>query len=93
MNKKELRKQLELALVKTIEDTLNKIDSENPKKIRKTTYESSKNIAKKFYKTLNSETKVVKAQKNKKIIPLKTPVVKQAKAPNKKAKIVTKSKK
>lgn len=50
MNKKELRKQLELNLVKTIETVLNKSNAEAAKKIRKNTFEASKLIAKKFYK-------------------------------------------
>jgi len=52
MNKKELRKQLELALVKSIEETLNKHNEIAGKKIRKTNLKHSKDIAKKFYKTI-----------------------------------------
>ena len=57
MNKKELRKELELTLVKTIEEVLSKKNSEASKKIRKTTYEASKTIAKKFYKSLKEKPK------------------------------------
>jgi hypothetical protein len=52
MNKKELRKELELNLIKGMEEVLNKQNSEVSKKIRKTTHEASKKVAKKFYKAL-----------------------------------------
>jgi len=75
MNKKELRKELELVLVKTIEEVLNKRNSETAKKIRKTTYEGSKTIAKKFYKSLKptekslgKRKKAVKKQMSKTVI-------------------------
>ena len=57
MNKKELRKELELALVKSIEDVLSKKNSVASKKVRKTTYEASKAVAKKFYKSLKEKAK------------------------------------
>lgn len=60
MDKKELRKELEILLIHSIEDTLNKKDSATTKKIRKTTFEVSKVIAKKFYKSIKTEATVVK---------------------------------
>jgi hypothetical protein len=84
MNKKELRKELELTLVKTIEEVLSKKNAESAKKIRKTTHESSKAIAKKFYKAIKEKSPVKPANKAK----TKTPVKAKAKsiAPVKKAK-------
>jgi hypothetical protein len=67
MNKKELRKELELTLVKTIEDVLNKHNAKSAKKVRRTTFEVSKIVAKKFYKSLKQETKIV----SKKTAPVK----------------------
>jgi hypothetical protein len=52
--KKTLRKELELILVKTIEGVLTMRNVEAAKKIKKTTADSSKNIAKKFYKTIKT---------------------------------------
>lgn len=56
MSKKELRKELELSLVKEIENVLNKLDAAITGKIRKTTYQASKQVAKKFYKALKLKT-------------------------------------
>ncbi len=53
MSKKTLRKELELILIKTIEEVLNKRDVEATKKIGKTMHEATKMIAKKFLKTMN----------------------------------------
>ena len=52
MSKKELRKELELLLIKTLEEVLNKKDAEATKKIKKTTHEASKMVAKKFFKII-----------------------------------------
>lgn len=52
MNKKELRKELELTLVKSLEEVLSKRNVEVTKKIRKTTHEASKMVAKKFLKNI-----------------------------------------
>lgn len=65
MNKKELRKELELTLVKAIEEVLNKKNSEATKKIRKTTYDASKSVAKKFYKSLKEKPKAKAKPKSK----------------------------
>ncbi len=52
MNKKELRKELELSLIKVIEETLNKKNPEAGKEIKKATHQASKSVAKKFYKAI-----------------------------------------
>lgn len=74
MNKKELRKELELILVKTIEEVLSKKNSEASKKIRKTTYDASKSIAKKFYKSLKEKPKTKEKPKSKPTKKAKTKV-------------------
>ena len=63
MDKKELRKELEILLIHSIEDTLNKRDSTITKKIRKTTFDVSKVIAKKFYKSIKTEATATKGKK------------------------------
>lgn len=85
MNKKELRKELELTLVKTIEEVLSKKNAESAKKIRKTTYEAGKMIAKKFYKAAKEKkvTKPAVKTKSKTVAKTKAKVV----TPAKKAKI------
>ena len=75
MDKKELRKELELTLIKLIQDALNKRNALIAKEIQKTTNESAKNIAKKFYKILKTKAKVVKAKKGNVKISLKKPMV------------------
>lgn len=75
MNKKELRKELELTLVKAIEEVLSKKNSEATKKIRKTTYDASKSVAKKFYKSLKEKPKAKAIPKNKPATKAKTKVV------------------
>ncbi len=74
MSKKELRKKLELTLTKSLEEVLSKRNVEVAKKIRKTTQEASKMVAKKFLKNIQAITeskapsiKIVK----KNIIPIK----------------------
>jgi hypothetical protein len=52
MKTKEKRQELELAIVKVLEGVLIKEHPEVGKMIRKTTFESAKKLAKKFYKTL-----------------------------------------
>ncbi len=54
MNKKTLRKELELKLLKGIEETLIKQNSMVGKNIHKITRHASKTIAKKFYKTIKA---------------------------------------
>lgn len=75
MSKKELRKELELTLTKSLEEVLSKRNVEVAKKIRKTTYEASKMVAKKFLKNIQpiKETKVVTPIRivKKAIIPIK----------------------
>ena len=82
MNKKELRKELELLLVKSIETVLNKKNAAITKSIRKNTFSASKAIAKKFYKSLK-EKPVPKSSPSVKV---KIAVKKSAKTPVKKAK-------
>ena len=84
MSNKILRKELELTLVKTIEDVLSKINSPATKKINKLTQEASKTIAKKFFKTIKLESEIKKATS--KIVSKKTAVLpkKEVKAPIKK---------
>lgn len=91
MNKKELRKELELTLVKTIEEVLNKRNHEAAKKIREITYGASKIIAKKFYKSLKAKDKTVKSAPSpaRKPVPKAKPAVK-AKAPVKTKKVTSK---
>ncbi|MGQ0828837.1 MAG: hypothetical protein ACT4ON_10630 [Bacteroidota bacterium] len=54
MNKKTLRKELEFVLVKTIEEVLKNRNTEATRKIKRITFQSSKTIAKKFYKAIKS---------------------------------------
>ena len=58
MNKKELRKELELQLVKSIDAVLSKKNATVAKNIRKNTFGASKTLAKKFYKSLKTKTAV-----------------------------------
>lgn len=71
MDKKALRKELEQALVKSIEETLNKRNAIAGKQIRKKVEEASKVIAKKFYKA-------IKALNDNKPAPAKAPVKKSS---------------
>lgn len=75
MSKKELRKELELTLTKSIEEVLSKRNVEVAKKIQKTTHEASKMVAKKFLKNIQplKENKAVTPIRivKKTIIPLK----------------------
>lgn len=75
MKNKELRKELEAELLRSIDDTLNKRNAEIAKKIRNASHDASKKIAKKFYKAIAdlSETKNVS---DKKIVPIKKVVKK-----------------
>lgn len=84
MNKKELRKELELTLVKTIEEVLSKKNADSAKKVRKTTHEASKAIAKKFYKALKEKAVTKPAVKTKSKTVVKTKV--KATTPVKKTK-------
>ena len=91
MDKKTLRKELEAALIKSIDETLDKQNAVAGKKIKKKVQEASKSIAKKFYKTIEvlSEMKPVTHETHKKpnASPKKVPAKKTA------AKAVVKSKK
>jgi len=79
MNKKQLRKELEATLFKTIEDLLISINPEAANEVSDITYGASRILAKKFYKS-------VKQQEEKKAKPIKQkPEVKKAVAPKKKA--------
>lgn len=72
MSKKELRKELELNLSKHIENVLVGIDETVAKKIRKTTLEASKLVAKKFYKISKQNTdkkSTIPAKQPKKVAP------------------------
>lgn len=93
MSKKELRKELELTLVKTIEEVLNKQNTVATSKIRKTTHEASKMVAKKFLKIIKSiaEIKIVTPPKTvkKALLPIKKVVVKAPKIPLAKGKKVS----
>ena len=80
MSKKELRKELELTLIKTLEEVLNKQNAAATSKISKTTHEASKMVAKKFYKTIKSIP-----EKKEIIIAKKT--VKKALVPTKKVRV------
>lgn len=75
MSKKELRKELELILTKSLEEVLSKRNVEVTKKIWKTTHEASKMVAKKFLKNMqpiaeNKATAPIKIVK-KAIVPIK----------------------
>jgi hypothetical protein len=58
MSNKEQRKELELLIVKSIEDVLSQKNSEASKKIKKTSLQASKAIAKKFLKAIKSITSI-----------------------------------
>src|SRR4051812_1881282 len=81
MNKKELRKELELSLVRSIEAVLSKNNSAATKKIRKTTFDASKTIAKKFYKSLKATVKVAPEKEGKKSVRSALPVSTKALKP------------
>lgn len=57
MDKKALRKELETALVKSIEEALHKRNAIAGKKIKKAVLEASKKIAKKFSKAIKELSK------------------------------------
>ena len=57
MNKKHLRKNLELSLVKTIEDLLISINPEAAKQVDEIIFGASKIITKKFYKSIKVKVK------------------------------------
>lgn len=52
MSNKKLRKELEQAVVKGIEQSLKKNNAAAAKKIKKVTYKASKNVVKKFLKNI-----------------------------------------
>lgn len=52
MNKKALRKELTMSLLKEIEEVLGKHNYKASRRIRKTTREASKTVAKRFVKAL-----------------------------------------
>jgi predicted transposase YdaD len=64
MNKKHLRKELELSLVKAIEDLLISKNPEAAKQVDEIIFGASRIIAKKFYKSIkHKEEKKVEAKK------------------------------
>jgi len=73
MDKKELRKKLEIKLITAIEDILTKENAASTKLISKTTREASKMVAKKFFKSAKVELKSSSPKKiiKKTIIPPK----------------------
>jgi hypothetical protein len=88
MNKTH-RKELELRLVKTIDEVLSKQNATAAASIRKTTVEACKLIAKKFSKTLKQKTEVaiktkpvktVKKKANAKTVVKKVKTVKKVKS-------------
>ncbi len=70
MNKKQQRKELEVTLVKTIEDLLLSINPEAARDVLEITYGAAKILAKKFYKA-------VKHTEEKKETPVKKKPVKK----------------
>jgi hypothetical protein len=77
MSKKELRKELENVLNASIISLLNSKNKAAAKATGKTVSSASKDIAKKFYKSLKSEKKMVKAP----VSPAKRKPVKAAARP------------
>ena len=91
MNKKQLKKDLEVSLVKTIEDLLISINPDAAKHVNDLVYGASKILAKKFYKS-------IKHKEEKKEPIAKTPAIKKspaasAKNTSKPAVVKTKAKK
>lgn len=82
MDKKALRKELELALSKSITETLNKRNALAAEQIKKKVEDASKTLAKKFYKAIKelNEKKTILAKA------IVKPIVKSKKAPVKKTK-------
>ena len=80
MNKKQLRKDLELALVKNIEDLLISIHPEACKEVDEIIYGASRIIAKRFYKSIKQKTEKKTVKKE----PLKTAKEKAAEKREKK---------
>jgi ribosomal protein RSM22 (predicted rRNA methylase) len=81
MDKKTLRKELEKALISSIEETLNKRNAIAGKQIRKKIEEASKTVAKKFYKAIGqlSDSKPVMPKTiAKKAAPVKKAATKKA---------------
>lgn len=93
MNKKEFRKELELALEKVIVDVLIKRNSDAAKEVMKSIHSSSKVIAKKFHKALKPKEVIIAppttAQKN--IVAKSKPLAKSR--PASKSKSAAKTKK
>ena len=94
MSKKEIRKELELVLIKTIEEVLNKRNAVATKKIKKNTQVASKMVTKKFLKILKNieEKKIVTPKKSvkKAIVSFKNPGTPSVKKRIKKIKIKVK---
>lgn len=85
MSNKILRKELELTLVKTIEDVLTKVNPAAAGKIKKSTQEASKTVAKKFFKTIKLEAKIKKTPAKKSVKKTVVSSKKEIKAPIKKS--------
>ena len=88
MNKKQQRKELEVTLVKTIEDILISINPEAARDVVEITYGAAKILAKKFYKAVKhtEEKKEIPAKKKTATKAVKAPAVKTAKPAIKKSK-------
>lgn len=79
MKTKEKRQELELALIKSIEEILIKEHPEAAKTIRKITYEAAKKLAKKFFKTLKTVQPKTKSVKNVSSVSPKKLIIKRSK--------------
>ena len=77
MNKKHLRKELELSLVKTIEDLLISINPEGAKNVDEIIFGASRIIAKKFYKSLKIKEDKKEEKKEVKKVEKKASVTKK----------------
>jgi hypothetical protein len=89
MEKRTLRKELELDLIRSIQETLGKRNAIAGKQIKKKVEEASKTVAKKFYKAikqLNLEKSATVASSAKKAIRKTSVSTKSSKAPAKKKK-------
>jgi hypothetical protein len=89
MGNKTLRKELELDLIRSIEETLNKRNAIAAGKIKKKVEEASKDVAKKFYKAIKlitNEKAAASKSTSKKAVKKPTVSIRTTKAPAKKKK-------
>jgi hypothetical protein len=84
MNKKQLKKELEVTLVKTIEDLLISINPQATNEVSDIIYGASKILAKKFYKSMKHQQEKKQEPATKKVA-VKKAAVKKAVVANKKA--------